>query len=534
MQNNKTPIVEALIQSSISALISALIVIVCGLIITKIPYYLEIIVILILSLIYSIKYKRITTQVETIIFAASYTSSILVFQILFMGLKASSDIFFFVTLILSHALLIPKLAQIMLIRLLSSYCLFFAINRIYFAYLNPEVLKSENLSAWFQLHKKKIIIIFTLMIFGSIYIAIPKPNSFTKTGSMHYPYGDHAILLKNGDALIFPVNKKQTETYNEATGEFTLSGVMNQIRHDFTATLLDNGKVLIIGGINPSLSVKASNIKLGMPISITDTELYNPNTQQFQYSGKMITPRQQHIAVLLPDGNVLVAGGLSYTIANNKWSYKLLSSAEIYDVKTGKFKPTGNMYCPRQFFSAVLLKNGKVLITGGKGEKEKTLNSAEIYDPSTGLFTLTGNLEIGRMNHKSIALKNGNAAVLGGQNSYDGIKKPEIYNIKTGQFKTELGLDIGNNAVMLPDGKIFYASGGIEGNFLAPRKITNVSEICDLEKLVCSNAGKLKEYRYAHTAVSLNDNKVLVIGGYKNSTTPLTSAELFTYNKKVD
>lgn len=517
----------------IAAMISALIVVIGGFIMTKIPYYLEIIVVLIVSIIYSIKNKRITSQPETIIYAISYALAILIFQVVFITLKASFDVFFLVRLIFSFALLVPTMGKLTVIRLIGSYGLFFAVNRICYAYLNPQILTSDNINAWFKIHKKVIFIILTIIVITSTYILIPKPNSFVNTGNMHYPYATQAILLKNGNALILFGSNGKTEVYNPETGKFTISGSMNQLRNDYTATLLKNGKVLIIGGINSGRSVNASNIKIGMPISIADTELYDPETQQFKYSGKMVIPRQQHTAVLLPDGNVLVAGGVSYTVSNNKWSHKLLSSAEIYDVKTGKFRPTGNMNWPRRFFSAVLLKNGKVLITGGKSDDEDVLYAAEIYDPKTETFTMTNGLNIARMNHNSIALPNGNAVIIGGQTKNDGLKIPEIYNIQTKQFE-KIKMEIGNNAIMLPDGKIFYASGGIEGSFFAPTKITNISEICDMEKFICTDVGKLKEYRYAHTAVLLNNDKVLVIGGYKNSRTPLTSAEMFTYNKKVE
>lgn len=506
----------------ILAVITALVVIISGLIITKIPYYLEIIIVLIVSLTYSLKSKKMANQSEIIIFAISYALFVLVFQILFMTLKASFDVFFLVRLIFSFALLIPTMGKITIIRFISSYGLFFAINRIGYAYLNPQVLKSENINAWFKLHKTKIIIIFSLIVVVSTYIAIPKPNSFTKTGSINAPYGLlNGILLKNGDALILPESNPQTETYNVATGKFTLSGVMKQFRNDYTATLLGNGKVLIVGGDYANLSV-------------ADAELYDPTTMQFQYSGKMITPREKHAAVLLPNGNVLVAGGISYTLStNNKSSWKLLSSAEIYDVKTGKFIPTGNMHYPREYFSAVLLKNGKVLITGGKGEDEKILSSVELYDPKTGIFTLTADMSQPRADHKSLSLHNGNAVLVGGQNFNNAVETAEIFNTRTNLFE-KTSLKIGRSAVIFPDGKIFYASGGVEGSFFAPRKLTNISEICDMEKLTCTDVGKLKEYRYSHSEILLDNNKVLVVGGYKNSRTPLTSAELFTYNKKVD
>jgi hypothetical protein len=82
----------------------------------------------------------------------------------------------------------------------------------------------------------------------------------------------------------------------------------------------------------------------------------------------MANPRQWHTATLLPDGRVLIAGGLNNT------------SAEVYDPATETFTPTGSMTAPRWASAANSLGNGKVLITG--------YPTAELYDPANGVFTL--------------------------------------------------------------------------------------------------------------------------------------------------
>jgi len=202
---------------------------------------------------------------------------------------------------------------------------------------------------------------------------------------MHYRFGIHSILLKNGNALVLFNGNKKTEIYDTVNGTFTFSGRMNQSRSDYTATLLKDGKVLIAGGegYQPNLSAQEAKNLLGFTFTNYSTELYNPKAQQFKYSANMIAPRQGHTAVLLPNGNVLIAGGMSDTLSKNrKIASALLSSAEIYDTKTDSFKSTGNMITPRLWFSSILLNNGKVLVTGGKGKKNNDiLNSAELYDP---------------------------------------------------------------------------------------------------------------------------------------------------------
>ena len=82
--------------------------------------------------------------------------------------------------------------------------------------------------------------------------------------------------------------------------------------------------------------------------------------------------RRYHVAALLPNGLVLVAGGVDSNGAEDV----LLSSAELYDPKTGAFSTTGPMETGREFFTATTLGNGDVLVVGGSSQA-----SAELYRP---------------------------------------------------------------------------------------------------------------------------------------------------------
>ncbi|MGP0063424.1 MAG: Kelch repeat-containing protein, partial [Isosphaeraceae bacterium] len=129
-------------------------------------------------------------------------------------------------------------------------------------------------------------------------------------------------------------------------GIFAPTGNLAIARQNHTATLLNNGMVLIAGGTNNSASALAS------------AELYDPATGTFSVTGSMAAPRAYHSATLLNNGMVLVAGGL------NADTDLALASAELYDPSTGTFTATGSMTIARSYQTATLLNNGMVLVAG--------------------------------------------------------------------------------------------------------------------------------------------------------------------------
>lgn len=123
----------------------------------------------------------------------------------------------------------------------------------------------------------------------------------------------------------------------------------------------------------------------------TATSGARPNT--FHDTGSLFTERRGHTATLLPNGKVLVAGGVSGAF---------LASAEWFDPATGTWTPTGPLGTARVNHTATLLSNGKVLIAGGENLRElgaDPLASAELYDPATGTWTPTGSLGTSRYAH---------------------------------------------------------------------------------------------------------------------------------------
>src|SRR5271154_1804801 len=117
----------------------------------------------------------------------------------------------------------------------------------------------------------------------------------------------------------------------------------------------------------------------------------------------MLEPRSGHTATLLPDGKVLIAGGMR----RNQDFYK---SAELYDPATGKFQLTGEMHERRVGQIAVLLRSGKVLVAGGWVGMGGT-DSAEIYDPATGQFTVIAKMTTRRGRPSATLLADGDVLI---------------------------------------------------------------------------------------------------------------------------
>jgi N-acetylneuraminic acid mutarotase len=169
-------------------------------------------------------------------------------------------------------------------------------------------------------------------------------------------------------------------------------------RYTHSATLLPNGEVLVAGGV---FGVDIH----GVITCDASAELYNPTTGQWTTTGNMSKPRCYHTATLLTDGTVLAAAGGTITSPDN--------SAEIYDPSKGTWKATGSMNVARAVTAATLLPSGQVLISGGNNTSAGG-RSAELY--SNGHWTLTTSMNVLRQSLTATLLTNGDVLFFGGSN----------------------------------------------------------------------------------------------------------------------
>lgn len=199
-----------------------------------------------------------------------------------------------------------------------------------------------------------------------------------------------------------------------------LDNVLSQDTH----TLLPSGMVLYAGGFT------------GLNTPLASADLCDPVTNTTTPTNGLVMGRYSHTATLLANGKVLVAGGFGALYINGS-----VATAELYDTATASWTATGSLTTPRSLHTATLLPDGRVLVVGGiwgqiniYGLHGTDVASAELYDPSTGIWTVTGSLGTARYSHTATLLANGKVLVTGGISSQSLYLHNEQYDPVTGNW----------------------------------------------------------------------------------------------------
>jgi hypothetical protein len=300
---------------------------------------------------------------------------------------------------------------------------------------------------------------------------------FTLTGAMSVPRTRHtATLLQDGRVLVAGGYNGSSclasaEIYDPATGLWNLTTPMNSIRGEHTATLLPNGKVLVIGG---------RTALVGWTDSITIVELFDPSTATWQEKSPLIWRRFRHSATLLPNGNILVAGGGGHQ--STAWYTSL-----IYNLETDSWVASGDMATTRSFHQSALLPNGTVMVTGHavSGFGLYFSYNSEVYSPITGTWQTNANSQLSIANY--------------------------------------FGLNIGSSATLLFSGKVLIAGGQVTGD-LDPG---NSSYLFDYTDDTWTKINSMSTARNWHTSTLLPDGRILVAGGFGTNSVYTASAETY-------
>jgi len=286
--------------------------------------------------------------------------------------------------------------------------------------------------------------------------------------------------------------------------EWSYLNSMNEDRYGSTTTLLNNGKVLVVGGTN---SVKGK---------LSSAEVYDPLTNKWSFTGSMNSARSFHNAVLLSDGKVLISGGDG--INNTP-----ISSAEIYDPITGEWSITGSMVVARTSHTMTLLTSNKVLITGGFSFGLLS-DTAEIYDIESGLWALTNPINRVKKDHQATLLPNGNVLITGGYTPSDYITEVEIFDYLSETWTDCSPMNTArrnHSATLLENGEILVAGGD--------RTTNSTAELYDPITNTWTTTGSLNTNREGgQSATLLLNGKFLITGGYDAYTNTFTdNTELY-------
>jgi LysM domain/Kelch motif len=369
-------------------------------------------------------------------------------------------------------------------------------------------------------------------MFGPWQHSAAKPSAasrpaFSATGSMNATRQQaSATLLKDGRVLVVGGNDvvaatnlaavPSAELYDPATGKFTLTGSPHVAGVPMVSALLKSGRVLVIGC--DASGVCASSL----------ADIYDPSTGLF--SAVPTTGSCTFCtATLLNDGRVLVARG-------DTLSPSPIPSL-LFDPATDTFATTGSMTTDRVGQTATLLSDGRVLIAGGFDTLDNSLvalASAELYDPKTGTFSPTGPMTTARDGQTATLLADGRVLIAGGTSAANVgtgkeiLASAELYDPRTGAFSPTGSMTtarIGHTANLLSDGRVLIAGGGNNTD------ITSLSlasaELYDPRTGTFSPAGSMTTARFSQTATLLSDGRVLIAGGRDSSFNPLSSTELF-------
>ena len=347
-------------------------------------------------------------------------------------------------------------------------------------------------------------------------------------------------------AIIIGCGKvEESPTGSSSPTSFGETGKLNLPRRGHTATLLFDGNVLVAGGSQGSTG--------GPDNRIATSEIYVPATGRFRVTGSLPEGRSDHVAALLQDGRVLLAGGgvaplALYDPQTSGWRHLDASTeltvlrsatrldggrvlllgdavnfAEIYEPETGSLSRTGQVGTPRVGQTATLLPDGNVLIAGG-GVFSLL---AERFEPATGIFRGLGNanLQTDRFGHTANLLGDGTVLLIGGSRRIPGglytpVSSTEVFHPNSERFTRggSLGSNrFGHTATLLDDGTVLIVGGS-----------DSDAEIYDLlsgtSRSVGPNEGRI---RIGATATKLPDGRVLFVGGVNSDFVLLANGLIF-------
>jgi hypothetical protein len=262
----------------------------------------------------------------------------------------------------------------------------------------------------------------------------------------HYRAGNTAVQVGPGKVFVAG-GDPPPELYDAETDSWEDIAWSGPPRENSSATLLADGRVLLLGGTNNNGFVHTGDV-------------FDPESRAVESVSGPPTPRLGHTATVLVDGRVLVTGGSSEMIG-----YVCMTSAEVFEPATKTWGQTAALAEARCYGTATLLPDGRVLVAGGFSEASPFATaSAELYDPQSQHWKAASPMKRARYLHTATLLKSGLVLVAGGGGER-ALKYAELYDPETDTWSetTPMG-DVRQNhtATLLPSGEVVVAGTSAE------------------------------------------------------------------------
>ncbi|MBI4927125.1 MAG: hypothetical protein HY835_05120 [Anaerolineae bacterium] len=202
----------------------------------------------------------------------------------------------------------------------------------------------------------------------------PETNQWTLTSSMTVPrenFSAISIPLSGGKVLVaggwMPGLTDTAEVFDPASETWTFTvNRMSLGRLGFKLEALPDGRVLAIGGWSDSIATDS-------------VDLFDPATKSWSPAGNLLTPRFAYASAALPDGHVIIVGGDSYATTDGQ---DTLATAELFDPQTLEWRELpGSLQAPRRDLTLFILKDGRLLVTGGTDDGGNVYDLVDIYTP---------------------------------------------------------------------------------------------------------------------------------------------------------
>jgi hypothetical protein len=281
---------------------------------------------------------------------------------------------------------------------------------------------------------------------------------------------------------------------------------MHQAREGHTATLLDDGRVLVAGGVAAPDGFLAS------------AEVFDPWDRSWSRAACLRQARAGHTAIRLANGTVMVAGGAAEGGS--------LASVEVYDPVDDRWSERPPMATPRALHAALRLAGGHVVCTGGADLRRVPavgLASVEIYDPALDLWTRAATMACGRAAHSATLLEGDAVLITGGGGHGEPPQAAEVYLAGMDLWRQTLGANAAparHSATRLVDGSVLLA-GGCSGGAVA-----TVRRYCPARRTFLCQA-EMPGHRRSHTGTLLEDGRMLVAGGWNGRGCALDTAQVY-------